>query len=102
MKLLVIATIKEQTPELSKLLKKAGLPVFSIIDAVGVKNLIDENLTDDWFGRGVGEFESSFIVSFMQDHLVNKTLAAINLLNQSTTTDFPVRTFVMAVEQPLN
>jgi hypothetical protein len=38
----------------------------------------------------------------MQDHLVDKTLAAINLLNQSTTTDFPVRSFVMAVEQPLN
>jgi hypothetical protein len=38
----------------------------------------------------------------MQDHLVDKTLTAINLLNQSTTTDFPVRTFVMAVEQPLN
>ena len=102
MKLLVLATIKEQTPELSKLLKKEGVPVFSILDAVGIKNIVDDNLTDDWFGRGVGTFESSFIVSFMQDHLVDKTLAAINLLNQSTITDFPVRTFVMAVEQPLN
>jgi hypothetical protein len=38
----------------------------------------------------------------MQDHLVDKTLTAINLLNQSTTTDFPVRAFVLDVEKTLN
>jgi hypothetical protein len=102
MKLLVIATIKEQTPELSKLLKKEGVPVFSILDAVGVKNIVDDNLTDDWFGRGVGEFESSFIVSFMQDQLVDKTLEAINLFNLESAKDFPVRAFVLDVEKTLN
>jgi hypothetical protein len=102
MKLLVIATIKEQTPELSKLLKKEGVPVFSILDAVGVKNIVDDNLTDDWFGRGVGEFESSFIVSFLQDQLVDKTLEAINLFNLESAKDFPVRAFVLDVEKTLN
>jgi hypothetical protein len=102
MKLLVLATIKEQTPELSKLLKKEGVPVFSILDAVGVKNIVDDNLTDDWFGRGVGEFESSFIISFLQDQLVDKTLEAINLFNLENAKDFPVRAFVLDVEKTLN
>jgi hypothetical protein len=102
MKLLVLATIKEQTAELSKLLKKEGVPVFSILDAVGVKNIVDDNLTDDWFGRGVGTFESSFIVSFMQDQLVDKTLEAINLFNLESAKDFPVRAFVLDVEKTLN
>jgi hypothetical protein len=102
MKLLVLATIKEQTPELSKLLKKEGVPVFSILDAVGVKNIVDDNLTDDWFGRGIGAFESSFIISFLQDQLVDKTLAAINLFNIESAKDFPVRAFVLDVEKTLN
>jgi hypothetical protein len=102
MKLLVLATIKEQTPELSKLLKKEGVPVFSILDAVGVKNIVDDNLTDDWFGRGIGAFESSFIISFLQDQLVDKTLEAINLFNLESAKDFPVRAFVLDVEKTLN
>jgi hypothetical protein len=39
--------------------KDSALKYFNksiILDALGVKNLIDENLTDDWFGRGVGAF----------------------------------------------
>ena len=102
MKLLIIATIKEHTTALSKLLKKESIPVFSIVDAIGIKNLVDEDLTDDWFGRGVGEFESSFIISFLQDQLIDKTLSAINVFNQEGTKDFPVRAFVLSVDKTLN
>jgi hypothetical protein len=98
MKLLVIATIKEQVPEVSKLLKKAAVPVFSMIDAVGVKNMVDENLTNDWFGRGVGEFESAFIVSFTATHLVDKVLGSITTINNELTEAYPIRAFVLPVE----
>ncbi|MFM1971940.1 MAG: hypothetical protein RL185_622 [Bacteroidota bacterium] len=102
MKLLVIATIKEQVPDVSKLLKKASVPVFSVLDAIGVKNMVDEDMTDDWFGRGVGEFESAFIVSFTTANLADQVLGQITELNQTLGSAYPVRAFVLSVDKSLN
>jgi hypothetical protein len=38
----------------------------------------------------------------LQDQLVDKTLAAINLFNLESAKDFPVRAFVLDVEKTLN
>jgi hypothetical protein len=101
MKLLIVAAIKDYSLQVSTLLKKTSIPVFSVLDAVGVKNNLDMNLTDDWFGRGVGEFDSIFFISFTTDNYIEKVFKEIELFNQKEAGAFPIRAFVLPVEKSL-
>jgi|694.fasta_scaffold22287_4 hypothetical protein len=101
MKLLIVAAIKDYSKQVSALLKKTNIPVFSILDAVGVKNNLDLNLADDWFGRGVGEFDSVFVISFTTDDYIEKVFKEIELFNEAEAGAFPIRAFVLPVDKSL-
>ncbi len=102
MKLLIVAAIKEYSQPIADIFKKSSIPVFSILDSIGVKNFIDTDLKDDWFSRGVGEFESVFMVSFTSDAQIDMAFKAFELFNNEKAGDFPVRAFVLPVEKSLN
>ncbi len=101
MKLLIVAAVKEDTEKVSTILKKASIPVFSVTDTMGVKNTVDNDLLDDWFGRGVGKFDSVFIFCFTSEANSESALKEIDLYNQSQASNFPIRAFVLAVEKSL-
>jgi hypothetical protein len=101
MKLLIVAAIKEDTENISAILKKASIPVFSVTDTMGVKNTIDSDLLGDWFSRGTGKFDSVFVFCFTTANNAENALKEIELHNQKKSDGFPVRAFVLAVEKSL-
>jgi hypothetical protein len=101
MKLLIVAAIKEDTKNVSTILKNASISVFSVTDTMGVKNTIDTDLLDDWFSRGTGKVDSVFVFCFTTAQNAEHALKEIELHNQKKSDGFPVRAFVLAVEKSL-
>lgn len=102
MKLLIVAAIKEDTEQVSAILKKSSIPVFSVTDTIGIKNTVDTDLLDDWFSRGDGKFDSVFIFCFTTEQNTETTLKEIDSYNKKQASQFPIRAFVLAVEKSLN
>jgi len=101
MKLLIVAAIKEDADKVGAILKKSSIPVFSVTDTMGIKNTIDTDLLTDWFGRGVGKFDSVFIFCFTTEENTSAALKEIETYNQQQESNFPIRAFVLAVEKSL-
>ena len=101
MKLLIVAVIKEDADKVGAILKKSSIPVFSVTDTMGIKNTIDTDLLTDWFGRGVGKFDSVFIFCFTTEENTGAALKEIETYNQQQESNFPIRAFVLAVEKSL-
>jgi len=101
MKLLIVASIKEDTEKVGAILKKASIPVFSVTDTMGIKNSTDTNLLEDWFSRGVGKFDCVFIFCFTTESNTDAALKEIETYNQQQASSFPIRAFVLAVEKSL-
>lgn len=99
MKLLVITSLKEYLPAVTALLKQAQIAVFSVSKTTGLKTVDGIGLLDDWFGAGGGEFDSLVIFSFAGEDSVGKALTLVEAYNLANNTGFPVRAFVLPVEQ---
>jgi hypothetical protein len=63
MKLLIVTSLKEFKKDVSNILKKAQIPVFSFSEITGVKGSYVPELSDDWFTSDSDrEFRSVFFL----------------------------------------
>lgn len=98
MKVLIITGISEDTERIADLLKKAGIEVFSVVDAHGNRPESREELRSEWFAAAAGYTQAVVYFSFTDDELAVKGLELIKEDNTLRQTDFPLRGFVVPVE----
>jgi hypothetical protein len=98
MKLLIITSLKEYQEAVAQILEKAGVKVFSASDTAGFKNVKDDDLADNWFARARERAESVFLFAFTQSENAITALDLIRKYNEEVQTGFPVRAFVVPVE----
>ncbi|HTN09257.1 hypothetical protein [Agriterribacter sp.] len=99
MKLLIITSIKECQDKVADIFKKTGIAVFSVSEIAGFKEGASASLMHSWFGSGGDSYNSIMLFSFTQKEKAEKVLELIKEYNKTEKTDFPVRGFVLAVEQ---
>ncbi len=98
MKLLTVTALKEYSEKVTAIFKKAGIHVFSATDIIGFKDGSDHNLIDNWFGMSDARFDSVFLFSFTDEEKANNALVFIREYNLENPGDFPLRAFIIAVE----
>lgn len=99
MKLLIVAALKEYRRTVADILQHAEIKVFSVTETVGYKGDHQLNLLDEWFSAGEENFDSIFIFSFTTDDKAGNALEMIRRYNTDNQSDFPIRAFVVPVEQ---
>lgn len=99
MKLLIITSIKECQDKVADIFKETGIEVFSVSEIAGFKEGSPANLTHSWFGSGGDSYNSIMLFSFTQKEKAEKVLKLIKEYNQTTEAIFPVRGFILQVEQ---
>lgn len=99
MKLFIVTSLKDYQPDVIKIFKAAEIAVFSITDVIGVKDNHGVNLMADWFASGDEKFDSLMIFSFTSDENAVKAMTLIENYNQTNTTGFPIRAFIVPVEK---
>lgn len=99
MKLLFVTCLKESRDDVKAIFHQAGIKVFSMTPTTGVKDERDENLLDDWFGSREGEFDSLFLFSFTHTEKASMAIRLIREYNARESNSFPIRGFVMPVEE---
>ena len=98
MKLLFITCLQDFKDEITKLMKQAGVNVYSIAEMTGIRNGSSGNMLDDWFGVQDGLYNSLMIFSFTTEEAAYRAMQHISAYNDSTESKFPVRVFIMPVE----
>jgi hypothetical protein len=98
MKLLIITSIKEDLKNVSSIMEKAGVPVFSVSEIVGHKTEHHDYLPDNWFGKNDEGTDSLFFFSFTEKEKASDVLNLIRMHNLTNNSAFPVRGFICPVE----
>ncbi|MCA6449540.1 MAG: hypothetical protein IM584_03225 [Chitinophagaceae bacterium] len=98
MKLLIITALKEYSDQAAALLKKAEIHVFSATDISGFKDGSSHNLLDDWFTAGEARFDSVLVFSLTTEEKATAALKLIEEYNHSLAEDFPLRAFIVPVD----
>ncbi|MGV8095537.1 MAG: hypothetical protein AB2L24_27110 [Mangrovibacterium sp.] len=96
MKLLVVLSIKDYQQEVSKILNDAGVSLFSVVDITGYKQ---RKFNAGWFGVDNGKTNSIALFSFTSNTVSKTALELIDQCNRETRNPFPVKGFVLDVEQ---
>ncbi len=99
MKLFIVTSLKDYQDDVIKIFKKAQIPVFSITDVVGVKDNGHADLMEEWFASGDEKFDSLMIFSFTTEENAAHGLDLIENYNETNTTGFPIRAFIVPVEK---
>ena len=102
MKLLVITSIKEDHKSVEQILHRCEIGVFSLSATTGFKEHQTSNRPDNWFGYGGEQFDSLVAFTFTEDLKAAKALDEIRKHNATTGTGFPIRGFILPVEQTSN
>lgn len=98
MKLLFCTCLEELKTDVMKIFHEAGIKIFSITKTTGVKDERDLNMLDDWFGSKDGEYDSIILFSFTGNDTAAKAMELVKAYNQAAANKFPVRAFIMPVE----
>lgn len=98
MKLITVTALKEFSEKVTAIFRKADIHVFSATDIVGFKDDSNHSLIDGWFGTGDVHFDSILLFSFTEDEKANKALQYIREYNQENSGGFPLRAFILPVE----
>jgi hypothetical protein len=98
MKLLVVTSLKEYQRKVAHILDQADIAVFSVSETTGFKDHQTSNLLDNWFSSGGEQFDSIFIFSFTEEAKAAMALDLIKKYNEENETGFPVRAFIIPVE----
>jgi hypothetical protein len=99
MKLLIVTSLKECHLKVSEIFKETGIDVFSTSEIVGFKEGSSESLTSKWFGGGGDAYDSIMQFSFTEKEKAEHALKLIAAFNQGESSRFPVRGFILPVEQ---
>lgn len=99
MKLLIITSIKECQNKVAEIFKETGIEVFSVSEIAGFKEGSSAILTPSWFGSGGDSFNSIMLFSFTEKEKAENVLELITEYNKTEEAEFPIRGFILAVEQ---
>lgn len=99
MKLLIVTSIKEDLQSVTHIMESAGIEVFSVSETIGHKTEQHGFLMDNWFGKTGDGTDALFIFSFTDDAKAGSTVELFKKHNEISKTGFPVRAFVVPVEQ---
>ena len=99
MKLLFVTCIREDQPVTATIFEKAGIRVFSVMEAIGHKTGLQEELIDSWFASGAERFDSVVLFSFTEPKIADSVMQLIRAANNESASNFPIRAFLMPVEQ---
>lgn len=101
MKFFIATCLREYKDDIGRLFKEAGIGTYSTTDVTGVKQNGEPNLLQEWFAAGEEQFDSVILFSFTADK--NATLAKqlIEKYNEQHQTGFPVRVFIIPVEDSI-
>lgn len=99
MKLLIITSIKECREVVSGIFSKTGIEVFSVAEIVGFKEGAPSDVTRSWFGAGGDAYDSVMLFSFTDQQKAEMALSLIKAYNKKEETAFPIRGFILPVEQ---
>lgn len=99
MKLLVITSIKEDLKTVSSIMEKAGILVFSVSEIIGHKTEHHDYLPDNWFGKNDEGTDSLFFFSFTEGEKARNVLQMIRDHNSASQSGFPIRSFILPVEE---
>lgn len=98
MKLLIVTSIKECQDKVGDIFRETGIEVFSVSEIAGFKEGSSVSLTHSWFGSGGDVFDSIMLFSFTQKENADRALELIREYNKREQSDFPIRGFIVAVE----
>lgn len=98
MKFLIITSIKEYQKNIADIFKETGIEVFSVSKIAGFKEESSESLSHSWFGSGGDSVDSIMLFSFTGKEKAQKALELIKDYNEKRQTEFPIRGFIVAVE----
>ncbi len=99
MKMLVITSIKEDARAVSRIMDKADIPAFSVTETTGHTTAFVNLQPDIWFGKSNDGEHSLFFFSFTEDGKAAHAVELVKLFNRKSHTKFPLRAFVLPVEQ---
>ncbi len=99
MKLLIITSIKEDLQTVTHIMDKAGIAVFSVSETIGHKTEQHGFLMDNWFGKSGDGTAALFIFSFTDDAKATHTIDLVKNHNAVSESHFPIRAFVVPVDQ---
>lgn len=99
MKLLVITSIKEDLKTVSLIMQKAGITVFSVSEIIGHKTEQHDYLPDNWFGKTDEGTDSLFFFSFTESDKAANAMQMLRKHNEENNTGFPIRSFILPVEE---
>jgi hypothetical protein len=99
MKLLIITSIKEYQSKVAEIFKEAGIQVFSVSEIVGFKENPASSLADSWFAGSGDSYDSMMLFSFTDNEKAQAALSLITAYNKNTEALFPIRGFILPVEQ---
>ena len=99
MKLLIVTSLKEYQQTVADIFEEAQIKVFSVTNTIGHKDDHKMNLMDNWFASSEEHFDSIFLFSFTADSNAVTALELIKKYNENAVSEFPVRAFILPVEQ---
>lgn len=99
MKLLFVTCLKEDQQKVADIFEQASIKVFSATDTIGFKEDHDINLLDRWFASGTSVYNSIFLFSFTSEDSANQAMQLIKSYNESSMQEYPLRAFILPVEQ---
>ena len=99
MKLLFVTCLSDFKADVMKIFHEARVRVFSVTQTTGVKDEHDVDLLDDWFGNKDGEYDSLILFSFSPEATATEAMLRIREYNKEKGNQFPIRAFIMPVEE---
>jgi hypothetical protein len=98
MKMIVITSIKEDMQNVTDILQKAEIAVFSVSETIGHKAAHNDYLLENWFGNNKEQTDALFFFSFTDNEKAYSAMQQVLEYNEGKKSLFPVRAFILPVE----
>jgi hypothetical protein len=98
MKLLIVTCLKEYLTDVARIFKQSKIEVFSTNEITGHRDSASPNLLEDWFASGGEAVDSMMIFTFTTSANAERRMTLIKNYNETLKENFPVRAFIMPVE----
>jgi len=99
MKCFITTSLKEYQDDVFKIFKEANISVYSSAEITGINEGPSPDLSQDWFASGGEKFESVLIFSFTTDDNAKLAKEMIKKYNEQHKTGYPLRAFIVPVEE---
>ena len=98
MKLFIVTCLKEFQDDVTKIFKQADIHVFSATPIIGFRDNQRMDVMDSWFAAGDEKMDSLMLFSFTAEENANHGMELIKKFNKGNETQFPLRAFIVPVE----